>query len=554
MQLSPTAAVTMCRTLLDEWAWLGASHAVVAPGSRSTPMALALVADDRFHVHVFHDERSAAFAALGIGLSTGTPAVLLCTSGTAAAEFLPAVAEASQAHVPLIVCTADRPPELQGVGAPQTMNQQHLYGNYVRSFVNMAPPSMAESGSWRVVAQSSFAASVTIPAGPVHVNLQFRDPLVGSANALPPRVREERRADDLVPGDLEAASRLGEVGPGLILAGAGVDDPQALVELSARLGWPLLADPRSGCRSVSGQVITHADSILRHESTASRLTPAVILRFGEPPASKVVNQWVARSGAQVVAITPNGRRIDPEGVVSAHLTCKVADLADALKYVRSTSAFFAVWWDAEVAARSAISAVVEADSRITEPWIAREVASRLSTDDVLLLSSSMPVRDVEWFAERCPRIVYSNRGVNGIDGVMSTGIGIALGSGRDVTVLIGDVAFLHDSNALINLKSRKVNIRIVVVNNRGGGIFSFLDQAQALERESFERFYGTPHDSDLQALAQAHKIDAYTVATKSDFVTKFGELRVGVLVANSNRETNVSDHQRLHDAVSRALG
>jgi 2-succinyl-5-enolpyruvyl-6-hydroxy-3-cyclohexene-1-carboxylate synthase len=551
--MTPSAAVTMCRTLLDEWAALGVRHAVVAPGSRSTPMALALAAEDRIDVHIFHDERSAAFAALGIGLSTGQPAVLLCTSGTAAAEFFPAVAEASQSCVPMIVCTADRPPELQGVGAPQTMNQQHLYGGYVRSFVNVSPPSFEESKSWRVIGWSSYLSSTNVSAGPVHLNLQFRDPLVGVAADLPPRETSESQIGNVPASDLQSLANLAEVGSGLILAGAGVDDPRALVELSSRLGWPLVADPRSGCRALSAQVITHADSILRHEDSAVRLTPSVILRVGEPPVSKVVNQWVARTGARIVAVVPNGRRIDPEGVVSEHLTCKVGDLVTALAGITASTEFFQLWWEAETTARSVIADVVEAETRVTEPWVARAVASSLREDDLLLLSSSMPVRDVEWFAESCPRAVYSNRGVNGIDGVLSTGIGLALGSGRRVTTLIGDVAFLHDSNALINLGERAAQVRIVVVDNRGGGIFSFLDQAKVLDRGPFERFYGTPHTSNLEALAQAHQVAASTVASKEEFMKRLTELRAGVIVVRTDRDDNVQDHQRINDAVVGAL-
>lgn len=551
--MPPSAAVTMCRTLLDEWALLGSAHAVVAPGSRSTPMALALIADDRFRVHVFHDERSAAFAALGVGLSTGKPAVLLCTSGTAAAEFFPAVAEASQACVPLIVCTADRPPELQGVGAPQTMYQQHLYGTYVRSFVNLSPPSMDESATWRAAARSTFQRCLTAPSGPVHLNLQFRDPLVGSAAELPPRIESDFALGDQMGTDLSSLRALGDTRKGLFLAGAGVDDPRALVDLGSRLGWPVLADPRSGCRALSGQVITHADSILRHVSTAEQLRPDVIIRVGQPPASKVVNQWVAQSGARILAVTPNGRRIDPEGVVSEHVRGNVAEIVRACEGFQPSHEFLSSWWKAESSARSAIDQVIDGESRISEPWVARTVASSVADGQILMLSSSMPVRDVEWFAERCPRVVFSNRGVNGIDGVISTGIGIAIGSTSAVTVLIGDVAFLHDSNALINLTERGVNVRIVVVDNRGGGIFSFLDQAKALEREPFERFYGTPHQSNLQALAQAHNVEAFTATTKGDFTETFASLRTGVLVVQTSRDENVRDHQEINDAVGAAL-
>lgn len=532
---------------------LGVEHAVVAPGSRSTPMALALVGDGRFRVHVFHDERSAAFAALGIGMATSRPAVLLCTSGTAAAEFFPAVAEASQACVPMLVCTADRPPELQGVGAPQTMDQERLYGGYVRSFHNVAPPTWDDSGTWRVVATGAFDASVARPCGPVHLNLQFRDPLVGSAAEIPVRPAVTSASVSRAMPDTNSISELAELGSGVILAGAGVDDPQGLVRLGERLGWPVVADPRSGCRALEGKVVTHADAILRHGPTAEMLTPHAILRVGEPPASKVVNQWVGSSGARVVAVTSTGRRIDPEGVVGAHVTCGVADIAEALKAAPARPEFAAAWQQAEEVARASITRLMDSTSPITEPWAARTVASVCADDEILLLSSSMPVRDVEWFADRCPRQVFANRGVNGIDGVMSTGVGLALGSSRRVTVLIGDVAYLHDSNALINLQRRDVTLRIVVVDNRGGGIFSFLDQAKFLEREQFELLYGTPHDTDLLALARAHGLSATVVSERAEFVAALNSMDTGVLVVRTRRDENVADHQRLNDAVADAL-
>lgn len=553
MQATPSAAVTMCRTLLDEWFALGVEHAVVAPGSRSTPMALALLDDGRFRLHVFHDERSAAFAALGIGLSTRRPALLLCTSGTAAAEFFPAVAESSQACVPMLVCTADRPPELQGVGAPQTMNQLHLYGEYVRAFRNVEPQEMESSPSWRRIAEEAFTSSMATPCGPVHLNLQFREPLVGAAADLPPRVSPPAGHLPRIDTDLTPITELGDCESGVIVAGAGVDDPEGLVRLGDRLGWAVLADPRSGCRSVAGQVVTHADSILRHESTAKRLTPEVVLRVGEPPASKVVNQWIARCGARVVAVTPNGRHIDPDGVVTAHVAGGVAEVVAALASAGSTPEYSAAWWEAETRARVAIANGIDEESPITEPWVARAVGAELGDDEILLLSSSMPVRDVEWFASDCPPWVFSNRGVNGIDGVMSTGIGLALGSGSPVTVLIGDVAFLHDSNALINLTRRNVSLRVVVVDNRGGGIFSFLDQAKALGKDQFETLYGTPHDSDIVALAVAHGVEACEAKTRQEFTQRLAGMKRGIIVVRTQRDENVLEHQRLNDLVATEL-
>ena len=185
MASSPATTATFCATIVDEWVRLGVAHAVVSPGSRSTPMAIALASNPKIALHVFHDERSASFAALGIGLQSGIPAVLLCTSGTAAAHFFAAVIEANYAHVPMLVCTADRPPELQGVGAPQTINQTNLYGNFVRKFIDVGIADDAKSAKWRTVARDTFSATVGVNRGPCHVNLPFREPLVGVVQALP---------------------------------------------------------------------------------------------------------------------------------------------------------------------------------------------------------------------------------------------------------------------------------------------------------------------------------------------------------------------------------
>lgn len=260
----------------------GLSDVVVSPGSRSTPMVIALSTRDDLRIHVFHDERSAAFAALGIALSQGRPAMLLCTSGTAAAEFLPAVAEASQACVPLLVCTADRPPELHGVGAPQTMDQMHLYGRFARDFVNLGPATSDAVETWRPIARSAWQTAVAQDPGPVHVNMQFREPLIGEPENIPPRdalFRSQSSEIHFEPSDLLELAEMQKTREGVILAGAGIDDPTGLIALGERLGWPVIADPRSGCRTDSS-VIVHSDAILRHAVTADRLAPRVILRFG----------------------------------------------------------------------------------------------------------------------------------------------------------------------------------------------------------------------------------------------------------------------------------
>ena len=334
MATSPATTATFCSTFVDEWVRLGVTHAVVSPGSRSTPMAIALASNPKISLHVFHDERSAAFAALGIGLESGIPAVLLCTSGTAAAQFYAAVIEANYAHVPLLVCTADRPPELQDVGAPQTINQTHLYGTFVRKFIDAGLADDAKVSTWRSVARDAFSATVGVNRGPCHVNFPFREPLVGVAGALP---AIDTHSPVRVSADVATASERKKLSlalraeRGIIIAGNGIDQPRFILELAAKLKWPVLADPRSNCRvspesSNGATVVSCADVMLRHLPTAELLTPTVVIRVGDPPVSKVANQWLAQCGAEQIAVTQQPSLIDPDKVVLTHIVGSINEL------------------------------------------------------------------------------------------------------------------------------------------------------------------------------------------------------------------------------------
>ncbi len=312
-----TTAATFCATLVDEWSRAGLTDAVVAPGSRSTPLAVALADDGRLRVHVHHDERSAGFLALGLGLATSRPAVVVCTSGTAAVELHPAVVEAHQAKVPMLVCTADRPPELHGVGAPQTIDQLRLYGSAVRRFLDPGVPDPALAGTWRSLAAEAVEATLASPPGPVQLNLALRDPLVGRPGPLPagrPAGRPWQRpviATQAAPDALDALAAGMAGHRGVIVAGGGIDDPMAVHTLARALGWPILADPRSGCRTPEGRTISHADALLRVPDLAEQLRPEVVLRLGSLPASKVVGQWLAGLDAWQVALEADGTAVRP---------------------------------------------------------------------------------------------------------------------------------------------------------------------------------------------------------------------------------------------------
>ena len=559
-------AATFCATLIDEWIEHGVRHAVISPGSRSTPMALALTARPELAVHVAHDERVASFIALGVGLQ-GTPAILLCTSGTAAAHFHAAVVEAHQSAVPMIICTADRPPELRDVGAAQTIDQTKLYGDAVRWFHDPGVADSAAAHTWRSLAAHSFSSSTGAWPGPVHLNLPFREPLVGVAAPLPARRAAPGRSVSLSSSAAASHDALVDLaallnrGRGVIVAGHGCGDPAAVVLLAQALGWPVLADSRSGLRHFNAVAVAAADQLLRHAGFASQHIPHVVLRLGEPPASKVLNQWLTASNAVQIQISAVPTWADPDAAISHRLTADVAQVCRSLVALALASAADARWltdWTtAEAHAQQAITTALDngPSAALTEPLVARSLGAALPANAHLVVSSSMPIRDVEWFGEIAEGVtVHCNRGANGIDGVVATAIGVAVATGAPTALLIGDVAFVHDSSALIALMSRRnADLRIVVVDNDGGGIFSFLPQASALASERFEQLFGTPHGTDLVALAAAHSIPAATVHTLAELRAALAVAGPQVIRVQSTRDANVAVHQLVNEAVSAAI-
>ncbi len=552
-----SAAATFCATLVDEWVAHGLTDAVICPGSRSTPLAVALAERADLAIHVQVDERSAAFMALGLGLASGHPAVVLCTSGTAAVELHAAVVEADLAAVPLLVVTADRPPELQGVGAPQTIDQTDLYGDAVRWFVEPGPPSHADAGGWRRLAADAHAATLGIRPGPVHLNVAFREPLLGDVGVLPDRqgsLLSRTRPPGPAVGVEQLAALVGFAGrPGLIVAGVrsalNDADTDAILRLSRALGWPILADPSSSCRVPDPMVVTASDSILRDPETAQRLLPEIVLRLGGLLASRVTNEWLARSGAVQFGIDRYGCCPDPDQVLATAfhadpagaandivgaVTASSAAQTSAPSEGKSANEVAGRWRAAEAAARAAIDEVLAAHPDSEPAIVARALAS-VPDGGALVVSSSMPIRDLEWYspARRGVR-VHANRGANGIDGVVSTAVGVAL-AGGPITLVIGDLAFLHDTNGLLGLARRAIDLRIEVIDNDGGGIFSFLPQRDRLSDDRFEQLFGTPQGVDLEALAAAHGV---------------GDL---VRVHRTDREANRALHAELNAAVCAAV-
>jgi 2-succinyl-5-enolpyruvyl-6-hydroxy-3-cyclohexene-1-carboxylate synthase len=558
---------TFCATLVDEWARCGVTDAVIAPGSRSAPLALALAADDRIAVHVHTDERSAGFMALGISLSTWEPTVVLTTSGTAAVELHPAVVEADLAGLPLLVCTADRPPELRDVGAPQAIDQAHLFGRSPRWYHDPGVPDEAMSTRWRAIAGRAYAEATGSRPGPVHLNLPFREPLVGDVGDLP----AAREATDLkeawvwrppaqAPADpvLDLAEDLAGK-RGVILAGRWSGNGEWVHDLADALGWPVLADPLSVSRVPTASTVAHADAILRSDLAKRELAPEIVLRLGEAPASRVVNEWVAASGALEIVVAGAGRWSDPSGTAGVVLDVDAPDLLqpllEAKDDIEPIDEWQALWTALDAGAAGAISGVLDVYEVPSEPGTAREVLASLPDGAQLVVSSSMPIRDLEWYgAPRGGVRVHANRGANGIDGVVSTAVGVAIGSAAPTVALLGDLAFIHDSNGLLAAVDRGIDLVVVVSDNDGGGIFSFLPHAGAVGEERFEQVFGTPHGIDLVALAAAYGVTATATTDVGDDVASALEAGgVHVIVVRTDRRTNVELHDRIHAAAVTAV-
>ena len=568
LPVNPQAA--LAAALVDEWVRAGLAEAVVAPGSRSTPLALALADDGRLRIHVVLDERSAGFMALGIGLASGRPAPVVTTSGSAPAHLLPAVIEAHHARVPMIVCSADRPAELHDVGAPQTTGQLRLYEGCLRWQAD--PGADLPRSAWRSLAARSVVEATSGPAGPgpVQLNLAFRDPLVASPGDLVPEGRSGDRPWHIVGGRATAtvpittgATSTLSGRAGVIMAGAGIVDPGPVLELARSLGWPVLADPRSRCRNVPGQkgtvVVSAFDGILRCGEAAARLRPEAVLRLGAAPASKVTGAWLAEEPSEQVAADPFGAWIDPDR--TAALVVRAEPEAACRSILANGPApgpdgWAAAWRTAESAAQRAIDDVLARRADLTEPAVARTVTATLGEGSTLLVASSMPVRDVEWFGSpvSAGRVV-ANRGVNGIDGMVSTALGVAAGSRGPTVALLGDLAFLHDSGGLLGARGRGLDCTFVVMDNDGGGIFSFLPPAELLAPERFEQLFGTPHGIDLGALAAVHGIPVECPRTVAELtqVLGAGEKGVRLVLVRSDRATNVAVHDELNRAIASAV-
>jgi 2-succinyl-5-enolpyruvyl-6-hydroxy-3-cyclohexene-1-carboxylate synthase len=571
-------------TLVDELARAGLTDACLAPGSRSAPLALALAEHPGIAVHVHLDERSAAFFALGAAKRSGRPVVVLCTSGTAAANLHPAVLEADHARAPLLVLTADRPPELRGTGANQAADQLKLYGPAVRWFCEVGVPTddPAAGRYWRSLASRAWAEATGPPAGPVHLNLAFAEPLVPLDPATRATTRWPRLAGEpaagrpgaapwtaapagargAAPEDVAALVEAVRNHPrGLLVAGWGVDlDPLAVDAFVAASGWPVLADPLSGSRRGPAAVSTY-DGLLRAPGFASGRRPELVARVGGAPTSKALTAWLDPSVPQVL-VDPDGGWMDPGRSASLRLVADpsalLATVAERLAGPAPSRAWLEGWLAADRLARETIDGLLDDWAEPFEGRVARDLVAWVPDGGTLVVGSSMPVRDVDAFAAPRDGLRFvANRGLSGIDGFVATALGVAAVGDEPVAALCGDLTLLHDASSLLGAAGRPRGAVLVVCDNDGGGIFSFLPQAW-LPRDLFEPLFGTPHGLDLAALAAAARVPATVVEKAADLLPALDAALAGggtrLVVVRGDRAANLARHRAVTEAVAAAVG
>jgi 2-succinyl-5-enolpyruvyl-6-hydroxy-3-cyclohexene-1-carboxylate synthase len=571
----------LASAMVEELARCGVRHAALAPGSRSTPLALALWRHPAIEVTVIIDERSAGFFALGAAQASGRPAAVLCTSGTAAANLHPAVCEADESGVPLIALTADRPPELRGIGAGQTIDQLKLYGSAVRWFCEVGTHDADDAGllHYRSVACRAYSAARGDPRpGPVHLNLAWRDPLgpephpedVTATSKLALAGRGERPLTAVTTGPRgadealldEIAERISASRRGLIVAGRQPDpdlaDPMA--DLARRSGFPILAEPTSqlrlGAHDRSAVVWTY-DTIAR--SRPAILVPDLVIRFGDMPTSKGLRAWLASlPDLRQVVVDASGGWNEPsrqaETLVRAGGRSAAEGLAVRLSETGGDPEWTAAWLDADARVAAVIEEELERLDGPTEPG-AHSALGRLYGDgDLVYVASSMPIRDCEAFVRPGGAAVrvLCNRGANGIDGLVSSGIGAASATGRPTWIVTGDLGLYHDMNGLATLEDDGPPVRIVVLNNDGGGIFEFLPQAEQIEREEFEAILGTPLGIAPARVAELHGLRHIRVDDIAE-LARAARAGTAIIEVPADRRANVQVHRRIADRAAEAL-
>ena len=597
-----TGAPDPIRAFVDELARSGITDAVICPGSRSTPLALALRAHSGLRCRVLLDERAAGFFALGLAKASRRPVAVLCTSGTAAVNLAPAVVEAYYGRVPLVVLTADRPAELRDRGAPQTIDQLRLYGGHVKWFVEVPVVGCTtdELAHVRSLAGRAAATALASPSGPVHLNFAVREPLIPSSSLGPvadspgdrpvlagpnaPFVDAIAGRPMLAAGEIAAfADRVAATERGLIVAGPQDDPglPAVLARLAAATGFPLLADPLSQARvgpHDRSLMVATGDLLARPGRWFDAHRPELVLRFGAMPTSKPILQMLQATRPTLVVVDEGGGWRESALLPATFVHADAAGFADGLAAelrgrnggpgasTSSPSRWTADWLAADRAAADALAEWLSRPPVATESFEPRPFAilTELMPDGgILWAGSSMPVRDMDAYLPSGQRAIrcYSNRGANGIDGVVSTALGAAASETGPVVLVVGDISFLHDLNALVAARLHHLSATIVLVNNDGGGNFSFLPQAATDDPGvglpgAYEELFGTPHGIEfgpiVRALGAEHSV-AGAAELGPALARSIGAAGVRVIEIRTDRARNLALHREATAAVATAL-
>ena len=547
-------------TFVDELAAQGVEYACVSPGSRSAPIAMALQRHPRIKVLVQIDERCGSFFAVGLGKATGKPAVVLTTSGTAAAEVHAAVVEASYSRTPLLVLTADRPSELQDVGANQAIDQQHLFGSAPRWFFDPGVPVELPNAArvWRRLAARAVAEAA---GGPVHLNLPFREPLVPPPGHPPTALdapTQSATAGRLLPSQAQVAalaSALQRAQRPLVIAGA-MRDGDRLAPALQRLGLPILAEPTSQLRRAeSGGVVESYEALLR-AGWSLQHGPDLVIRLGATPTSRVLNRWLAAAAAPTFLIDPDRTWRDEDYVATSVASCDPQPLLEALAPV-DRAQWRDEWITAGKKATAAIAATI-VSTPLHEGHVVRALSSRLPESGQVFIGSSMPIRaaDSFWPVARTQQRFFANRGASGIDGLVSSGLGVATGRNPSPTVLLlGDLSLYHDMNGLWALQRHGIRATLVVCDNNGGGVFNFLPQAE--HQDVFEEIFATPLGLDLSQVARLYGLVYSPVSDRSGLEPAIADAIAAptptMVVVRFKREDSVSGHRLCWEAAASAL-
>ncbi len=573
---------------VDELARAGLRHVCLCPGSRSTPLALVFRREPRIKVWTHLDERSCGFFGLGMAKALREPVALVCTSGTAAANFTPAVVEGFHAGVPLLVLTADRPPELRGIGATQTIDQNRLYGAQVKWFAEMLLPeaSPAAIRHVRTIAARALGTARADFPGPVHVNFPFREPLVPArVETTPPRLEsfgygvqqsgdvgyvKSSRSTRIAGGaDLERlAKEMAGARRGLVVCGPQDDPdfPAAVGSLTRALGWPVLADVLSGARcgrDAPAEAIDRYDALLRNPRAVDLLRPDFVLRFGATPVSKPLSQYLERHAAARQVVVGEGHAwpdslLVANEVVRANAPAFCQGLAEAVaaQDPRGDAEWPALWRRLAATTGKALAEGIGGQEP-SEPAVFALLADLVPEGTTVFAGNSMPVRDLDTFMPKGTKYVrfMANRGASGIDGVVSSALGAAAASDGRLVLCIGDISFYHDMNGLLAALRHGLSATIVLLNNDGGGIFSFLPQAE--DPEHFEELFGTPHGLDFRPAAKMYGLSYVAARTQREFgealKASFEREGVSLIEVRTERSANVTLHRALWGRVNEAV-